>query len=73
MLEVNRTDWLFTVTQASNGGHRQTEKLSSLHPAIVNTSSRSWRCGPRGLIIRGDRSARNGQDNDHLTVGWLAL
>lgn len=38
MLGVNRADCLFTMTQTSNGGDRQTEKVSSLHPATVNTT-----------------------------------
>jgi hypothetical protein len=37
-LGVNRTDWLFALTQASNGGDRHTEKVSSLHPSTVNTT-----------------------------------
>jgi hypothetical protein len=37
-LGVNQTDWLFALTQASNGGDRHTEKVSCLRPATVHTT-----------------------------------
>jgi hypothetical protein len=37
-LGVNWTNWLFALTQASNGGDRHTENVPCLRPATVHTT-----------------------------------